>query len=326
MSSPQFVLTNNATMDPATYKGDIDQNFAAIQAVAAAFQPYPQASPNMTINVAAGNLFVNAALVSQSIQTIGTITAPTGSNKRIDRVVINQTTGAVSVITGTPTTGTPTPPAIPSGYLPCAQIGTLLSSTTQITAAMITDERAPGPCAGKNSIWVPAGAMQSPNNITSGSAVAGPTIAVVNFGGTSNQVRNCPSFDPSTANYLYFSLFLPKSWNLGTLTYAVEWANTAGGSGNVVWALDGAVFNSAGALNAVNGTTQEITSAAGTANYLVVTPESSALTLGGTINSGGSDVNLRFWRDAANAADTYGSPAYLLGVRIFYTTNAENDA
>jgi hypothetical protein len=73
-------------------------------------------------------------------QVTPTFTAPAASNFRIDRVVINALTGIISVVTGTPTTGTPSPPAIPFGYLPCAQVS-LASTTTAISNSQITDER-----------------------------------------------------------------------------------------------------------------------------------------------------------------------------------------
>src|SRR5215813_5005314 len=60
----------------------------------------------------------------------GVLAAPV-SNDRIDRVVVDDTTGAVSVLTGTES-ATPTPPLIPPGKRPVAQI-LLHTSTTAIT-------------------------------------------------------------------------------------------------------------------------------------------------------------------------------------------------
>lgn len=133
-----FKQTNFTTDDPATYKGSIDANFAVLAFIGGAFAPHQAATPNMTVAVDAGKMFVNGALVSQAAQTTGTITAPT-TNPRIDRVVIDEITCAVSVVAGTESPS-PTPPAIPSGKRPVAQV-TLSVGQTQIINANITDER-----------------------------------------------------------------------------------------------------------------------------------------------------------------------------------------
>ena len=91
---------------------------------------------NIVLSAAATITASNVPLVFEQISP--TITAPVG-NPRIDRIVINQTTGAVSVITGTPS-ATPTPPALTSNVFPVAQV-LLQSTSTVITNSMITDER-----------------------------------------------------------------------------------------------------------------------------------------------------------------------------------------
>jgi hypothetical protein len=78
-------------------------------------------------------------LTEKAAQTTATITAPT-TDPRIDRVVIDDTTGTVSVITGTEA-ASPTPPALTAGKLPIAQVALVVSQTT-IVNADITDERA----------------------------------------------------------------------------------------------------------------------------------------------------------------------------------------
>lgn len=143
MVSPAYTVTNfNTVLDSTTYKSQIDANSAVLQTLGAWFAPQPNSPAAMNVQVNAGALFVSGAVAAQALQTTGTITAPSGSNKRIDRVVINAATGAISVITGTPTTGTPAAPAITAGNLPCCQVGPLLSSTTAIGASLISDERA----------------------------------------------------------------------------------------------------------------------------------------------------------------------------------------
>lgn len=133
-----FLQTNFNTQDPATYKGSIDANFAVLAFIGGAFAPHQAATPNMTVVVDAGKLLVNGSLVTQAAQTTGTITAPV-TYPRIDRVVIDEITGAVSVVAGTEASS-PTAPAIPSGKRPVAQVA-LSVGQSSIINANITDER-----------------------------------------------------------------------------------------------------------------------------------------------------------------------------------------
>lgn len=126
--------TQNSTALGATYDGDM----SVLIREGVRFAPSAQASPNMTVLLAAGHVFNGVTLTEVATQNTGTITAP-GSNSRIDRVVVDQVTGSVSVVTGTPGTS-PVAPAIPSGKCPVAQV-LLTSSTTSITNSIITDER-----------------------------------------------------------------------------------------------------------------------------------------------------------------------------------------
>lgn len=140
MTVATFEQPDFTTQDAATYKAAIDASIAVVAQVGGAFACHQSdpSTPNMTVKVDAGRLLVAGAIVSQAQQTSGTITAPV-TNPRIDRVVINPTTGAISIVTGAEA-ASPTAPAITAGYLPCAQIA-LTTSTTAITDAMITDER-----------------------------------------------------------------------------------------------------------------------------------------------------------------------------------------
>jgi hypothetical protein len=131
--------------DATSYKTALDGAAKVAKRIVDAFAPHESSTPNMTVTLDAGAVLVGISLTEQAAQVSGTIAAPSGSNKRIDRAVIDAATGALSIVTGTPTAGTPSAPAIPSGKLPCAQIGTvaspLLSSTTAIANSMIVDER-----------------------------------------------------------------------------------------------------------------------------------------------------------------------------------------
>jgi hypothetical protein len=140
MSVAQFVQTNFNVQDSVTYKTSIDADISVMARIAAMFAPHQTATPAMTITIDAGALFVSNALVVKTAQTSGTITAP-ASNPRIDRAVIDSSTGVLSIITGAED-GSPSPPAITSGKLPVAQIYLIVGQSTIINAN-ITDERIP---------------------------------------------------------------------------------------------------------------------------------------------------------------------------------------
>jgi len=141
MSVATFVQPNFETQGGTDYKTNIDNCFAVLKRLAAAFAPHEQTVPNMTVRLDAGMVFQGGTLTEVAAQNTGTITAP-AANPRIDRVVIAQLNGVVSVITGTEA-GSPVPPAIPAGKLPVAQV-LLQTTTTEIINSMITDERISG--------------------------------------------------------------------------------------------------------------------------------------------------------------------------------------
>ncbi|MBI3451978.1 MAG: hypothetical protein HY057_03940 [Rhodospirillales bacterium] len=133
-----FGLTNASIQSVNTYVGNNDGNWAVAKRIVDAFAPHAQATPDMTVRVDAGSVFNGTTLTEVAAQSTGTIAAPT-ANPRIDRVVIDRATGAVSVVAGVEAAA-PVPPAIPAGKAPVAQVA-LVAGQTQITNATIADER-----------------------------------------------------------------------------------------------------------------------------------------------------------------------------------------
>ena len=122
----------------STYKANIDAGFAVADRLAWAFAPHEEAAPAMTVRVEAGALFAGTGLTEVAAQSTGAITAPT-VDPRIDRVVIDALSGAVSVVTGTEAAA-PVAPAIPAGKVPICQVALVLAQT-EIVNPDITDER-----------------------------------------------------------------------------------------------------------------------------------------------------------------------------------------
>ena len=141
MTVATFLQSNFTTQDAASYKAAIDGDVSVMAKLAAPFAPHAQATPNMTVAVDTGAVFVGGVLNIVAMQSTGMLAAPV-SHPRIDRVVINAMTGAIATVPGTES-ATPIPPAIPPGFLPIAQV-LLQTTSTSITNAMITDERIAG--------------------------------------------------------------------------------------------------------------------------------------------------------------------------------------
>ena len=170
--------------------------------------------------------------------------------------------------------------------------------------------------AGKESIWVPAVAMYP--NTTAGAEAAqvelsnGPEIKTLDF-------------DKDSDENAQFAVAFPKSWNAGTVTFQAFFTATATNTGTVSWDLAAVALADNGDLNTAFGTAVAPTAKAhsGTSNDLDVTAESGAVTIAG---SPGDDeyVFFQITRDVSD--DTLTADARLLGIKLFFTTDAANDA
>jgi hypothetical protein len=175
-----------------------------------------------------------------------------------------------------------------------------------------------GSSVGKHTIWVPASAMMPAT--TSGSA------ALAQLETASNDINYAVlDFDATADEHAHFNVAFPKSWNLGTLTYQVKWSSTATDTDGVAWGLQAMAVSDNEAIDASWGTAIVVTDdAQSAAGELYVTAESAALTVGGT-PAANDLVFFRIFRDVSDANDDMTEDARLIGVRIFYTTNAGTD-
>jgi hypothetical protein len=128
------------SQDWASWRANLDAAHVNAERIALAFLPQAQDTPNMTVRVLAGALMISDVLTEIAAQSTGTIAAPVG-NPRIDRVVLDRATGAISVVTGT-VAASPIAPPIPAGLLPICRFQ-MSPSTTAIANSMILDERLP---------------------------------------------------------------------------------------------------------------------------------------------------------------------------------------
>ncbi len=177
-------LPDFTSQTASVYKANIDAGFAVADRLAWAFAPHEQdvgsPQPDMTLRLEAGAIFDGATLTEVAAQDTAVIAAPS-TDPRIDRVVIDKVTGAVSVVTGTEA-ASPTPPAVPAGKVPVAQVA-LVVGQSEIVNADITDERALG---------LPGGAITTRGDVIRGDASGNPERLAV---GTVDQVLTTDGTD-----------------------------------------------------------------------------------------------------------------------------------
>tara|TARA_B100000424_G_scaffold67817_2_gene50269 strand:+ start:1267 stop:2754 length:1488 start_codon:yes stop_codon:yes gene_type:complete len=123
-----------------------------------------------------------------------------------------------------------------------------------------------------------------------------------------------------------FQISFPKSWNEGTITYQAYWTTSASDTDGVAWSLEGVAVSDNDTINATYGTAVVVQDdALGATNDLCVSAESSALTIAGT-PAVGDVCFFKISRDHDNVNDDMAEDARLIGLKLFYTTNATNDA
>ena len=169
--------------------------------------------------------------------------------------------------------------------------------------------------AGKESIWVPAVAMYP--NTTNGAEAGqvelsnGPEIKTLDF-------------DKDSDENAQFAVAFPKSWNEGTVTFQAFFTADSTNTGTVSWDLAGVAIADNDSCNTAFGTAVAPTAKAhsGTANDLDVTAESGAVTIAGSPSTD-EEVFFQITRDVSE--DSLTADAKLLGIKLFFTTDAAND-
>ena len=190
------------------------------------------------------------------------------------------------------------------------------NGTGQAKAVDAADATGAIKIAGKETIWVPAVAMY-PNSTNGASAEQvelsnGPEIKVLDF-------------DKDTDEFAQFAVAFPKSWNAGTVTFQAFFTATSTDTGTTAWGLSAVALADSGDLNTAFGTQVVATAKAhsGTSNDLDVAAESGAVTIAG---SPGADEYVFFQVSRDVSADDLNADARLLGIKLFFTTSAANDA
>ena len=172
--------------------------------------------------------------------------------------------------------------------------------------------------AGKETIWVPSSAMY-PATTNGAAAEQVETTAT-------RPDMKVLDFDASTDEFAQFSIAMPKSWNEGTLTYQVYWTPGSTNTGDCIFGLQAVACADNDTIDVAYGTAVNVTDAGiGTVEDQQISDESGAVTVAGS-PAAGELTYFQLFRDANAGGDTFSADARVLGVKIFFTTDAANDA
>jgi hypothetical protein len=194
--------------------------------------------------------------------------------------------------------------------------------TTTATGVEVTGAATVGGAAvkvaGKETMFVPAVAMYpSTTNPCSDveqveTTALRPDLKVLDFAADAD-------------DFAQFAIAMPASWNEGTVTFQPFWTVTGTNTGTVAWQLAAVAITNDESINTAFGTQVATTALAfsGTSNDLMVSAESGAVTIAG---SPAANDMCFFQINRDTSADDQTGAARLLGVKMFFTTDAANDA
>ena len=112
---------------------------------------------------------------------------------------------------------------------------------------------------------------------------------------------------------------------MGTVTAQFFWESTATDTDGVTWAIQGVAVSDNSSIDVAYGTAITVDDAnQSAAEELLVSAESGAITISGT--PADDDMSFfRVFRDVSDANDTATEDATLIGVKLFITTDAQED-
>ena len=289
-----LILTGQGSTNDVTIKNDADADVIEI--------------PTGTVNVTmAGTLDVTGDITGSTLNADGDTAAG-------DNAAIGYTAAEGLILTGQGSTNDVTiKNDADTEVMGVATGATVVDFASGPTVADVAIK-----VAGKESIWVPAGAMYPSttnpcSDLTQVETTAlRPDLKVLDFATGADE-------------FAQFTIAFPKSWNEGTVTFQPFWTVTGTDTGTVAWQLGGIAVSSDDTINTAFGTLVATTALAhsGTSNDLMVSVESGAVTIAGS-PAAGDCCFFQINRDIS--ADNQAGDARLLGLKLFFTTDAANDA
>ena len=172
---------------------------------------------------------------------------------------------------------------------------------------------------GRQTIWMPVVGMRG--STTNGAA------AITSVESTALRPDMfVMDFDSSTKEHAQFSIGMPKQWDGAAMTAKFYYTHATAVSTNMIWGIQGVAVSDDDSIDIAYGGAQTVTDTLlNTAEDLQVTAETGPFRLAGSPATGDLCF-FQVFRDAANALDTTNSTdGRLIGVRLYYHTNALND-
>ena len=197
------------------------------------------------------------------------------------------------------------------------------SSATMAFTGSITAAGNAVKTVGKETIYVPAAAMY-PTTTHGCAALTQVELATPADAESLKPELKCLDFDPSADENAQFTVAFPKSWNENVITFKAYFTVSGTNTGTVSWALAGVSCADNDAINASLGGAVAPTAKAhsGVSGDVNVTAESGNVTIAGSPSTD-EIVFFNIRRDVS--ADSQTGDARLLGIQIFFTTDAAND-
>jgi hypothetical protein len=257
----------------------------------------------------AGPTFTGAVNASGTLQLAGTTITSTAAELNILDGVTS-TAAELNILDGV--TSTAAELNILDGVTSTAAELNVLDGVTATVADLNATKKRPG----LETIYVPAPGMHP--NLTDGAA----NLTQVEL--SNGPELKCIDFAAAADDFAQFTVAFPKSWNEGTVTFQPFWTVTGTNTGTVAWGLAGVSIANDVSINTAFGTAVVNTPLAhsGTSNDMMVSAVSGAV----TIANAAVDTLTYFQIHRDVSADTQTGDARLLGIKLFFTTDAANDA
>jgi len=309
----------NKTLDTPTITGDTSAGDAAALGYTSAegiIVTGQGSTSDVTLKNDADGTVLTIPTGTTNVDVVGDLTAGTlnadGDTAAGDNAAIGYTAAEGLILTGQGSTNDVTIKNDAD-----ADVLEIPTGTTNVTIAGALDVGgAKAKVAGIETIYVPAAAMYP--NTTAGCA----DLAQVEL--SNGPEIKCLDFDASSDENAQFTVCFPKSWNEGTVTFQAFWTVTGTNTGTVAWGLSGGCIADDASINTAFGTNVVATAKAfsGTSNDMTVSATSGAV----TIANAAVDTMTFFQIMRDVSADNQSGDARLLGIKLFFTTDAANDA
>ena len=309
----------NKTLDTPTITGDTSAGDAAALGYTSAegiIVTGQGSTSDVTLKNDADGTVLTIPTGTTNVDIVGDLTAGTlnadGDTAAGDNAAIGYTAAEGLILTGQGSTNDVTIKNDAD-----ADVLEIPTGTTNVAIAGALDVGgAKAKVAGTETIYVPAAAMYP--NTTAGCA----DLAQVEL--SNGPEIKCLDFDASSDENAQFTVCFPKSWNEGTVTFQAFWTVTGTNTGTVAWGLSGGCMADDASINTAFGTNVVATAKAfsGTSNDMTVSATSGAV----TIANAAVDTMTFFQIMRDVSADNQSGDARLLGIKLFFTTDAANDA